>query len=457
MACWNMRQGDGWLYPTAVLCVYGFLSMMRPAEPFLVPFLTGPQKNFTVQQISRDIYPIWAYSSLFLLIPMFLLTDMLRYKPIVVLQALAYLVCWLLFSFGHGLWSIQLALFAYSLAMACDLGYFCYIYSMVGQEHYQRVTSYARAAVLLGYAMASLISQLLVSIWRVSLFCLNVITITCLCGALLTSLFLPMPQRGVLLTEFHDETESKTDLPTQTAWRKRFQRTWRGLRHMLVDCKEHYSSVAFLFFCIWFAMGKCGYYQISEYVQILWNLKKPENFTVYNGGVDAVATLSGAAASVAVGHTTLNWSLWGELALGVFSTLSAGSVYLMDLTSNIWICYACYIIFKSIYMQLITICVFQIAKTLSKEHYALVLGINNFAAMALQALLTAVVLNTKSLQLTVATQFLIYATYFGVISLIFLIRGVYSVYASKQSLLESDSQEEQIIEGQTGLPEATEV
>lgn len=65
---------------------------------------------------------------------------------------------------------------------------------------------------------------------------------------------------------------------------------------------------------------------------------------------------AGAAASVAVGHTTLNWSLWGELALGVFSALAAGSVYLMDLTSNIWICYACYIIFKSVYMQLITIC-----------------------------------------------------------------------------------------------------
>lgn len=51
MACWNMRQGHGWLYPTAVLCVYGFLSMMRPAEPFLVSFLMGPQKNFTVQQV----------------------------------------------------------------------------------------------------------------------------------------------------------------------------------------------------------------------------------------------------------------------------------------------------------------------------------------------------------------------------------------------------------------------
>lgn len=47
---------------------------------------------------------------------------------------------------------------------------------------------------------------------------------------------------------------------------------------------------------------------------------------------------------------------------------------------------------------------FQIAKRLSKEHYALVFGINTFVATALQTLLTAVVLNTKALQLTVTTQ-----------------------------------------------------
>lgn len=230
---------------------------------------------------------------------MFLLTDLLRYKPIVVLQALGYLVCWLLYSLGPGVLSAQISLFTYSVATACDVGYFSYIYSAVGQEHYQRVTSYARAAVLVGYAVASLLGQLLVSIWRVSLFGLNMITITCLCGALLTSLFLPMPQKGVLLREFQG-TESKTDSSTdtafvdvQTAWRRRFQRTLRGLRRVLLDCKEHYSSAAFLFFCIWSAMGKCGYYQVTGYVQILWKLKQPDNFTAYNGGVDAVATLSG--------------------------------------------------------------------------------------------------------------------------------------------------------------------
>lgn len=235
---------------------------------------------------------------------MFLLTDLFRYKPIVVLQALAYVTCWLLFSFGSGLLSVQLSLFAYSVASAGDVGYFTYIYSVVGQEHYQRVTSYARAAVLFGYAAASLLSQLLVSIWRTSLFTLNIITITFLCAALLSSLFLPMPQRGVLSRETRSGTQASIDLSsvdvddvTRVAfpsWQKRFQRTFKGLGQVLRECMEHYSSVAFLFFCIWFAMGKCGFYQVTGYVQILWKLKQPsENFTAYNGGVDAVATLSG--------------------------------------------------------------------------------------------------------------------------------------------------------------------
>ena len=154
---------------------------------------------------------------------------------------------------------------------------------------------------------------------------------------------------------------------------------------------------------------------------------------------------------------------------------------------------------------------FQIARSLSKEHYALVFGINTFAASVLQTLLTAVVLNTKSLQLTVATQvsyistiqacpmfgstlintpaallfqrllwlhsgsllhhvaamyhdcdffllqYFIYATYFGAIALIFLIRGVYSVHATKHSQLEGDGQEDLTAERQTGLPESSQV
>lgn len=56
-----------------------------------------------------------------------------------------------------------------------------------------------------------------------------------------------------------------------------------------------------------------------------------------------------------MGHVKVNWDLLGELALAMFSVISAASLFLMHHTTSIWGCYAGYLIFKSSYMLLITI------------------------------------------------------------------------------------------------------
>uniref|UniRef100_A0A3Q1EF68 Solute carrier family 19 member 3 n=1 Tax=Acanthochromis polyacanthus TaxID=80966 RepID=A0A3Q1EF68_9TELE len=203
------------------------------------------------------------------------------------------------------------------------------------------------------------------------------------------------------------------------------------VKTLILDCKKCYSSTMMLFFCIWAATGRCGFYQVSSYIQVLWVHIQPNNFTAYNGGVDAISTLSGAAASVAVGHVSLEWSVWGELVLGGFTLLIAGALFLMDLTSNIWISYTFYFLFKTIYMPLTTICTFQIAKKLNRRRYALVFGLNSFVGTVLQSVLTAVVINTKSVQLPITSQFITYASYFAAISLLFTVRGVYTVLHMK--------------------------
>ncbi|XP_061094894.1 thiamine transporter 2-like [Conger conger] len=440
MRCWSSQQRSGWVYPTIVLCTFGFFTMMRPAEPFLTPFLIGSYKNLTIEQVSRQVYPVWTYTNLSSLIPVFLLTDIFRYKPVVVLQGLANILAWLLLLFGTGLKSVQSAFFSYGLALAMEVGYVSYIYSVVHKEHYQKVTSYSRGALLLGYAVGCLLGQILVS-FGISLFCLNVITLSSLSISPFISLLLPMPQKNVLLNGLHSRSPSIDIFPnssrvsSQCSFSTLMDATRRRIVNaVIVDFKECYSSVTLIFLSLWWAMGKCGFYQISSYVQILWTSKSPQNFTAYNGGVDALSTLSGAAASFAVGHVTLNWSVWGELVLGLFSAIAAGAVALMNLTSNIWICYACYMVFKSLYMLLTTICTFQIAKNLKTECYALMFGINSFVAVTLQTILTATVINTKSLRLPLTTQYYIYATFFATIAMIFLIRGVYTLLHLRQNL-----------------------
>lgn len=45
-------MSETWLYPTVLLCIYGFFSSLRPSEPFLTAFLMGPDKNLTEREVS---------------------------------------------------------------------------------------------------------------------------------------------------------------------------------------------------------------------------------------------------------------------------------------------------------------------------------------------------------------------------------------------------------------------
>ncbi|NWS23098.1 S19A3 protein, partial [Pachyramphus minor] len=141
----------------------------------------------------------------------------------------------------------------------------------------------------------------------------------------------------------------------------------------------------------------------------------------------------GSITSMAVGYVKVNWDLSGELALGIFSAMDAGSLFLMYFTGNIWACYAGYLAFKACYMLLITIATFQIAVNLSMERYALMFGFNNFVALVIQTILTVVVVDSRGLGLDISTQFLIYGSYFAVIAGIFLIRSTYTIISIKCS------------------------
>lgn len=80
----------GWKILTFLVCLYGFLKEFRPSEAYLSAYLTGSWKNLTVEQVDNEIYPIWTYAYLGWLIPVFLLTDYLRYQPMLVLEGIGF-------------------------------------------------------------------------------------------------------------------------------------------------------------------------------------------------------------------------------------------------------------------------------------------------------------------------------------------------------------------------------
>ncbi|VDM84198.1 unnamed protein product [Strongylus vulgaris] len=95
-----------WLITTIVLCTYGFLKEFRPTEPFLYEYEHNTL-NISEHTLNADVYPIWTYSYMFALIPVFLLTDLLLYKSVIILEALAYIVVWCLLVFAGSVLSQQ--------------------------------------------------------------------------------------------------------------------------------------------------------------------------------------------------------------------------------------------------------------------------------------------------------------------------------------------------------------
>ncbi|XP_018424001.1 PREDICTED: thiamine transporter 2 [Nanorana parkeri] len=443
----------GWIYHTTLLCIYGFFTSMRPSEPFLTPYLTGPEHNLTLEQVTNSVFPVWTYSYLAILFPVFVLTDYLRYKPVIILQGLSYIISWVLLLFARGVPAMQGLEFCYGMVTATEVAYYSYIYSVVDTEHYQKVTSYCRSITLVGFTVASVLGQLLVSLAGVSYFYLNVISLVSVSVAFLCSLVLPMPKRSMFFhrKETGDAAGKKSgdskpsvnnmeapqcgelqncEITTEPDTKNENIETnvCKMLLLLFKDIKECYSSSQLIYWSLWWALATAGYNQVINYVQILWEHVEPaQNSTIYNGGVEAVSTFLGALSSLSVGYVKVNWELSGELALAIFSAVNAGALFLMDYSTNIWMCYAGYLIFKSSYMLLITISTFQIAVNLTMERYALMFGMNTFVALALQTILTIIVVDSRGLGLDIITQFRIYGSYFAVIAGIFFVRSLYII------------------------------
>uniref|UniRef100_A0A674AH50 Solute carrier family 19 member 3 n=1 Tax=Salmo trutta TaxID=8032 RepID=A0A674AH50_SALTR len=449
MACYGERWRAGWGYPTTLLCIYGFFSTVKPLVPFIYPYLTGPDKNLTVEQVTNEIYPVWTYSYLAVMVPVFLLTDWLRYKPVVVFQCINLFITWAMMLLVQEVAVFKAMQFFYGVKSACEVAYFSYIYSIVDLKYYRKATSYCRSVQLLGYTVGSVLGQLLVSFNLMSYNNILVLTLVLISIALVTSLFLPMPQRSMF---FHQSQSDPPQTPeggdrcagnvsTEGPVRARgcsqvFLLLWR-------DFLQCYSTRALLYWSVWWVLATCGYNQAINYVQVLWaHIQPSQKVQVYNGGVEAVSNLFGAATAYGIGFIQVDWAQWGELFLGSISGLGAAALFIMTFTDNIWVCYAGYVAFKGLYMLLITFAMFQIATELSMERYALIFGANNFGSLVLQTIITSVVVDGRGLGLGIIPQFIIYGIYFSSIAVIFFLRGVYTIMRVRQSHRDSTTAEE---------------
>ncbi|XP_037252405.1 reduced folate transporter isoform X2 [Falco rusticolus] len=420
-----------WKLQVFYLCFYGFMTQIRPGESFITPYLLGADKNFTQPEVTNVITPVLTYSYMAVLVPIFLLTDYLRYKPVLVLQSLSHISIWLLLVLGTSVLAMQLMEFFYSITMAARIAYSSYIFSLVTPSRYQRMASYSRSAVLLGVFTSSVLGQLCVTLGGVSFLTLNYISLGFVSFGLILTLFLERPRRSL----FFNRPEGAADEAAPAELDEMAgggggggTRGWREvvLCRMLREVGVLARQPQLRLWSLWWVFNSAGYYLMLYYVQILWNEIYPatDKRQVYNGGVDAASTLLGAGASFAAGYVKIHWALWSELVIGVVTAFQAGLLLLMNTTSNIWLCYTAYVLFRGSYQFLVPIAIFQIATSLSKELCALVFGVNTFFATVLKTIITIIVADRRGLGLSVHPQFYVYFGYFTLLAVTYLLSAV---------------------------------
>ncbi|KAM6070814.1 reduced folate transporter isoform 1-T2 [Chlamydotis macqueenii] len=422
---------QSWKLQVFYLCFYGFMTQIRPGESFITPYLLGSDKNFTQAEVTNMITPVMTYSYMAVLVPIFLLTDYLRYKPVLVLQSLSYISIWLLLVLGTSVLAMQMMEFFYGITMAARIAYSSYVFSLVAPSRYQRMASYSRSAVLLGVFTSSVLGQLCVTLGNVSFLTLNYVSLGFVSFGLVLALFLERPRRSL----FFNRLEGTGDRAAPTELDKmaggdsgRQTRDWQDavLCRMLREVAMLAKQPQLRLWSLWWVFNSAGYYLMLYYVHILWNEIYPatDNQRVYNGGVDAASTLLGAGASFVAGYVKIRWTLWSELVIGVVTAFQAGLLLLMNTTSNIWLCYTAYVLFRGSYQFLVPIAIFQIATSLSKELCALVFGVNTFFATMLKTIITIIVADKRGLGLSVHPQFYVYFGYFTLLAVTYLLAAV---------------------------------
>ncbi|XP_038605577.1 reduced folate transporter [Tachyglossus aculeatus] len=428
------RELQSWKFLVFFLCFYGFMNQIRPGESFITPYLLS--QSFTQEQITNEIIIVLSYSYTAVLVPIFLLTDYLRYKPVLVLQSLSHIAIWLLLIFGTDILAMQFMEFFYGITMAARVAYSSYIFSLVSPSRYQRMASYSRTSVLLGLFTSSVVGQLCVSVWKVSYITLNYVSLGFVTFGLVLTLFLKPPKRSLffnrgkpahqdaLPSELDRMNQGSGSLVEEKAGLKVFP-AWRDLIlvQMLRELKTFLKQPQLRLWSLWWIFNSAGYYLIIYYVHILWSDIDPNR--VLNGGVEAASTLLGAITSFTAGYVKIRWTLWSELVIGAVTALQAGLILLMNATGNIWVCYVAYVFFRGFYQFLVPIATFQIASSLSKELCALVFGLNTFFATILKSTITLIVSDKKGLGLQVHSQFHVYFVYFTVLAFAYLGGSVY--------------------------------
>ncbi|KAL4707642.1 hypothetical protein ACJJTC_006992 [Scirpophaga incertulas] len=421
---------QNWLRITLLLCLFGLLREIRPSEPFVTEFLLGEWRNITEEQLNRDIYPVGTYSYLSQLVVVFLFTDFLRFKPVIILSGLSGIAVYAVLLWTRSLQWIQVSQYLYGVYMATEVAYLTYIYAKVDADKYPLVSSYTRIAALAGRFLSGMSAQLLTHYDVMNYRDLNYITFAAQVLATFWAIWLPPVRYGIY---FHRRTSVTNDLkvdfsvPSDKTCIKPIQQEQRTIRQQLVEASSliarharlAYSRPKVLAWSALYAVALALFVQTQTYMQLLWKqIQENSKHTVaYNGFVEAAQTLLGA------GGAFLASTLSQSTLPAPVAAMQSLALFLGTYWQNIYVSYAGYIVMGTLFQYNITLASSKIASQMIDEScFGLIFGINTLIGTGLQSLLTLILI--QKLELSIFIQYFVISGLLLVLAIIWLLGDI---------------------------------
>uniref|UniRef100_F1L684 Folate-like transporter 2 n=1 Tax=Ascaris suum TaxID=6253 RepID=F1L684_ASCSU len=321
----------------------------------------------------------------------------------------------------------KIGMFAYGVASASEVAFYSYIYAKLEKVHYKKVTSWTRAAFMAGRCGSYMLGQTLVLTHLGDVFLLQYIGCGLACFVLALAIFMPPAHWKTMLErirEANSSGHSSVRLTNHQMSEFTEPETYGDyvrfrLRNMCSGLLHIYSIRSVRKWSLWWAMTTAMSIQVAQYAQVLWGEADQHDGQSLNGFAEAAYTATSTAAILLMNAISINWDKWGEAALMLISALHSSILVLYSQTQSIYVMYACYIAYRSLYQVMITIAQWNLARKMIEESYGLVFGLNTFTALAMQTALTLTVSDKRGLGMNVRNQYLVYAGCHVVIGVVF--------------------------------------
>lgn len=422
---------DHWKFITVMVTVFTFTVEIRPMDSFLTAYLTGPIVNVSLNEVSNVLTPIRIYFGVIGSFLVFLSSDYLRYKPVMIINGMLGMAAYVNLINSPTTFRIMMTEICLSLFACIEMAYYGYLYSKIeDKEHYQIATGFAKSGMLSGTCVGGILGQLVVYFNNCNYSVLPYYSLAFMTFATTWACFLPsvgksktvihigdVGDEGFLNSAIRDPGIPKYS-STEKANKPNIAPSAILFNHFS-DFRHSYADRTVLMWSIWYVIAMAAFTQTNLYVNILYTYiadETDDKHMLLNGLVDSLATMCAAISTYQIGKVNVNWNKHGSTFLAFISLAIALLLSLGYCSKNILIVYMMYICFDTIVQSIFVIAMSQIAKQLKHDFYTSVLGFNAFLGILLSTCLSSLMIRIGT---SLPVRFLVYSSTFAILGVVY--------------------------------------